>query len=173
MNGAVHVVCNILRVVVSSAAEAELGGLFYNCKEVMALRTVLSELGHEQPPTPIATDNSTAAGIANDTVKQKHSKAMDMRFYWVRDRVKQKLILVYWRKGSTNRADYFTKNHPASHHKAMRPVYLHEASFAISYDEEVKVVVDYYAMNCEEHTWHLFLFYAAGENDGQGSTTKA
>jgi Reverse transcriptase (RNA-dependent DNA polymerase) len=69
INGAVQVVCNILRVVVSSAAEAELAGLFYNAKETIALRTTLEELGHEQPPTPIVTDNSTAAGIANDTVK--------------------------------------------------------------------------------------------------------
>jgi Reverse transcriptase (RNA-dependent DNA polymerase) len=164
MNGAICVVCNILRVVVSSASEAELGGLFHNAKEVMALRTVLEELGHAQPPTPIATDNSVAAGIANDTVKQKHSKAMDMRFYWTKDRVKQKKLLVYWRKGSANRADYFTKNHPASHHKAMRPMYIHEASMAMSYDDEVKAVVDYYTMNCDEHNWHLFLFYAVGKN---------
>ena len=50
---------------------------------------------------------------------------MDMRYYWVRDRVRQGQFLVYWKKGSLNRADYFTKHHPASHHMLMRPHYLH------------------------------------------------
>jgi hypothetical protein len=36
----------------------------------------LEELGHLQPTTPLKTDNTTANGIANDTVKQKRSKAM-------------------------------------------------------------------------------------------------
>ena len=88
-NAPVHVVCTILRTVVSSAAEAELAALFYNCKEASSIRITLEELGHPQPATPIRTDNTTAAGIANDTVKQKRSKAIDMRFYWVRDRVRQ------------------------------------------------------------------------------------
>jgi hypothetical protein len=125
-NGAIHVPCHIMREVLSSAAEAELGALFHNGKEACPLRACLIELGHPQPPTPIQTDNSTAAGIANDSVKQKRSKAMDMRFYWIRDRVRQGQFLVYWRKGSSNRADYFTKHHPASHHKAIRSSYLHE-----------------------------------------------
>ena len=88
-NGAIHIVCSILRTVVSSAAEAELAALFYNCKEACAIRTTLEELGHQQPATPVRTDNTTASGIANDTVKQKRSKAIDMRYYWVRDRTKQ------------------------------------------------------------------------------------
>ena len=107
-NGALFVHCQILKEVLSSAAEAELAALFHNSKEAYAIRNVLTELGHSQPPTPIITDNSTASGIVNDTMKQKRSKAMDMRFYWVRDRVRQGQFIVYWKKGSLNRADYFT-----------------------------------------------------------------
>jgi hypothetical protein len=70
-----------MKAVVSSAAEAELGALFYNGKEAAWLRTTLINMGHAQPPTPIQTDNSCAAGIANGTVKQRRSKAIDMRFY--------------------------------------------------------------------------------------------
>jgi hypothetical protein len=80
-NGAVHVLCQIMCKVLSSAAEAELGALFHNGKEACPLRIALSDMGHPQPATPIATDNSTATGIANDTIKQKQSKAIDMRFY--------------------------------------------------------------------------------------------
>ena len=125
-NGAVHILCQIMREVVSSAAEAELGALFHNGKDACPIRIALEEMGHPQGPTPIITDNSTASGIANDTVKQKRSKAIDMRFYWIRDRVRQGQFQIFWRKGKFNRADYFTKHHPASHHQAIRSVYLYD-----------------------------------------------
>ena len=124
-NGAVHVLCHIMREVLSSAAEAELGALFHNGKEVCPLRIALEEMGHPQSATPMATDNNTASGIATDTVKQKRSKAIDMRFYWIRDRVRQGQFKIYWSKGTTNRADYFSKHHPASHHQAIRSTYLY------------------------------------------------
>jgi hypothetical protein len=54
-------------------------------------------------------------------------KAIDMRFYWIRDCVRQGQFQVYWGKGSHNKADYFTKHHPASHHKAIRSTYLHSS----------------------------------------------
>jgi hypothetical protein len=126
MNGAIVVPCKVMREVLSSASEAELAALFYNGKEGAPLRITLDELGHPQPPTPMVTDNSTASGIANESVKQKRSNAMDMRFYWIRDRVRQNQYHVYWRRGSTNRADYFSKHHHPKHHVAMRPAYLLE-----------------------------------------------
>ena len=76
INGFVHVVSNILKCVVASAAEAELGGLFHNCKEATVLRLTLEELGHPQPPTPVHCDNTTATGIANDTVKKHRSRSI-------------------------------------------------------------------------------------------------
>jgi hypothetical protein len=128
LNGAINVPCKILREVLSSAAEAELGGLFHNGKEAVPERITLEELGHPQPATPMVTDNSTATGIANDSMKQKRSKAMDMRFYWIRDRVRQGQFIVYWKRGTTNQADYFTKHHPAKHHIQQRPNYLQRPS---------------------------------------------
>jgi hypothetical protein len=129
-NGAILTPCHILRAVVSSAAEAELGGLFYNGKEACPIRITLEELGHPQPPTVLVTDNSTATGIVNDTVKQKRSKAINMRFYWTRDRVRQGMFHVIWRKGKLNKADYFTKHHPAKHHQQIRSVYIHNPADA-------------------------------------------
>jgi hypothetical protein len=81
INGAIDVLCNIMREVLSSASEAELAGVFRNAKAACPINATLEELGHPQPPTVIVTDNTTAAGIANDSVKQKRSKAIDMRFY--------------------------------------------------------------------------------------------
>jgi hypothetical protein len=48
----------------------------------------------------MVTDNSTAMGIANDSINQKCSKAMDMRFYWIRDRVRQGQFIIHWRRGA-------------------------------------------------------------------------
>ena len=125
-NGAVHVVATIIKNVMASAAEAELGALFINAKEGTILRTTLEEMGHPQlDPTPIQTDNSTAYKIANGTCKQQRSKAMDMRFYWIRDRITQKQFRVYWKPGTDNYADYFTKHHAPIHHTRVRPKYLY------------------------------------------------
>jgi hypothetical protein len=50
---------------------------------------------------------------------------MDMRFYWIKDRVKQGQFNVYWGPGFQNLADYFTKHHSPAHHKRMRDIYIH------------------------------------------------
>ena len=123
-NGPVHTTASILKNVVSSASEAEYGGIFMNAKAALPLRQALLDLGHAQPPTPIQTDNDTATGLANETIKQKHSKTVDMRFHWVRDRIGQKQFQVYWRPGTTNKADYFSKHHAPGHHQAVRSDYL-------------------------------------------------
>jgi hypothetical protein len=70
-NGPIHTVCHKLRDVTASAAEAEVGGLFVNSQDAVPIRTTLEELNHPQPPTPIKIDNSTASGIANNTLKQR------------------------------------------------------------------------------------------------------
>jgi hypothetical protein len=94
-NGALLEKVEIIKHVMSSTAEAETGALFINGKEAIPLRQTLIELNHPQPPTPIQTDNSTATGIVNKTVKQQRSKAMDMRFYWVQDQIDQQQLKVY------------------------------------------------------------------------------
>ena len=51
-NGSIHNVAQIIKAVMSSAAEAELGGLFINAREAVYIRNILAEMGHLQPPTP-------------------------------------------------------------------------------------------------------------------------
>jgi hypothetical protein len=74
-------------------------------------------MGHPQEATDLKTDNSTADGIINKTVKKKCSKAMYMHFYWIQDRVEQGKFDVGWAAGDTNMDDYFTKHHSPTHHK--------------------------------------------------------
>jgi hypothetical protein len=108
-----------LKHLVSSVAEAEFGALFVNAKEGTVKRTTLAEIGHNQDDTELKTDNTTADSIINNTVQQKLSKAMDMIFYWVKDRLEQDQFIVGWAPGDTNMGDCFTKHHSPAHHKFM------------------------------------------------------
>jgi hypothetical protein len=78
-----------LKHVVSSVAEAEYGALFVNAKTGTVTRETLKEMGHPHDATELKTDNTTTDGIANKTVLQKRSKAMDMRYYWIQHRIEQ------------------------------------------------------------------------------------
>jgi hypothetical protein len=127
-NGSILNVTTVIKNVVASAAESEVGLCFHNAQSGAPLRVALTELGHTQPPTPLRTDNSTAYGIVNETIKQKRSKAMDMRYHWLTDRVRQKQFDVYWRPGRENIGEYHTKHHSAQHHKDMRHLIFHQSN---------------------------------------------
>lgn len=83
------------------AAEANAGALFMNAQEAISIRQYIIEPGHPQPATPLKTDNSTAQGILTGTIKQKRSKAVDMRFYWLKDRTEQGQFDIYRQPGKT------------------------------------------------------------------------
>jgi hypothetical protein len=128
LNGSILNVASVMKNAIASAAESEVGACFQNAQSGAPLRVTLAELGHIQPPPPLRTDNSTAFGILSETIKQKRSKAMDMRYHWLTDRVRQKQFDVYWRPGRENLGDYHTKHHSAQLHKDMRGLILHQAN---------------------------------------------
>ena len=133
VNGAVDVLSAIIPTVVSAASEAELAALFLNGQSAIATRNTLADLGYPQPPTPLLTDNSTASGIANNTIRLKRSKSMDMRYHWVRERVQHGDFTVTWGPGGDNLADYFTKIHPPNHFRAMRSQFVTDSGHSASY----------------------------------------
>jgi hypothetical protein len=61
----------VIKNMVASAAESEVGVCFQNAQSGAPLRVTLTELGHKQPATPLRTDNYTVFGILNETIKQK------------------------------------------------------------------------------------------------------
>ena len=66
INGPIHIIAKIIKNVVSSAAEAEIAGVFTNAKEAVPIIQTLKEMGHPQQPVEIITDNSTASNILNN-----------------------------------------------------------------------------------------------------------
>jgi len=108
--GAVLNIAQLIKAVMSSAAEAELGALYINAREAVPQRQLLEEMGNPQPPTPMQTDNSTALGVVTSNI----------RFHWLRCREAQNQFRFFWRPGTTNLADYWTKHHCAAHHVEQR-----------------------------------------------------
>jgi hypothetical protein len=81
-NGAVSTILQIIKAVMSLAAEAKVGALFINCRKAEPARHVLKFLGHSQPPTPMQTDNMTALRVVNQNI-MKELKSMDMKYHWL------------------------------------------------------------------------------------------
>ena len=108
----------------TSAMEAELAAMYKNAQKIIVFRRTLIDMGHPQPPTVIRTDNRTACGILTGTMQQKRSKAIDMRYHWLKEKHNTDFDF-QWSQGNTNLANYTTKHHTASHHKRVRPIYLY------------------------------------------------
>jgi hypothetical protein len=51
---------------------------------------------------------------------------MEMRYFWVADKLAQDMYTISWHPGQENLADYQSKHHIGSHHLAVHPWYLHQ-----------------------------------------------
>ena len=123
-NGLVDAGSTIIPTVCGSTPETEYAAMYLTAKNAEPLRNTLAALGYPQERTPIITDNTIALGIATKTVKQNKSKAIDMRYHWLRDRSQRDHYHIIYEKGENNRADYFTKVHPAKHYTSIRNQYV-------------------------------------------------
>ena len=116
-NGAIYVLSRILKRVLASAAEVEIGATFTDTQEALPIHQMLRDMGHPQTATPMQVDNITAVGFANITLKQKPSKSIDMNYYWTQDHTDLQQFHIYWIPGKGNLGDYRTKHFSPAHHK--------------------------------------------------------
>eukprot|EP00957_Ditylum_brightwellii_P167299 12735591-Ditylum_brightwellii.AAC.1 len=61
--------CTKIRAVMASTEEAEVGALLIYCNVAVGVIVALEYTVHPQLPTPVITDNSTACGIVNNSMK--------------------------------------------------------------------------------------------------------
>ena len=132
-NGAILTLSSIIKHVMTSATEAELAALFYNCKTAVPLRVTLMEMGHEQPATPVTTDNAAAHGLLQKSMTPNAKKSMCMRFDWLKDPTVKRMFDYRWERGYKNRADYHSKKHSTKHYITERPN--HVVNMKISEEE--------------------------------------
>ena len=83
INKTVLAIAHIIKNVMSSAAEAEVSGLFICAKAMIPLRNTLIKMGWPQSPSPVQCDNSTVTGVTNKTMVKKMLKSMEMRLWWL------------------------------------------------------------------------------------------
>ena len=118
-NGAVLNIAQIINMVMTSAAEVEIGAMFINNWEAVPQRMTLVEMGHPQPRITMQMDKSAAHAVFTSNVQPIRTKAMDTKFHWLRCRDAQGQFRYYWRLRTANLGDYWTKHHPCAHHKIM------------------------------------------------------
>jgi hypothetical protein len=116
-NGPILTISTVYKNVLSSVMEAEVASTFVNAKEGVNVRNILNNIGHPQPRTPLLTENLTTFGILSGKMKQQRSKAIDMRFYSLKDREAQNQFIMFWAPGKLNLGDYFMKHHSPAHHQ--------------------------------------------------------
>jgi hypothetical protein len=119
-NGASSALSKVLDVVVSSACEGEYGTAYLIARNSVWMRAIGRALGYPQPCTTILVDNTCAIGLATDTLKTARTKAIYMRFHWLRDRVRQEQFNIIKVASADNIADFFTKALPVHEHLARR-----------------------------------------------------
>ena len=74
LNGAIFIMCGILKFVVASAAEAELAALFINAKEGKIIRMTLEEMGHKQHLHPCIAKALQPQGLKTKLLRNSYHK---------------------------------------------------------------------------------------------------
>jgi hypothetical protein len=98
------------KTVALSSTEAEYMALSDCSRQVVWVRTLLGELGYQLRPIPICGDNQGSIFIASNPVTEKRSKHIDIRYHYIREVIRRKIVEVYFIEGEENPADILTKN---------------------------------------------------------------
>jgi hypothetical protein len=96
--------------VAHSSTEAEYVALSDCSKQMIWIRSLLSELGYKLKPIPICGDNQGSIFMASNPVTEKRSKHVDIHWHAIRDFVHEKKIELFFIEGAVNPADMLTKN---------------------------------------------------------------
>jgi hypothetical protein len=123
-NAVIEVTTKIITTVCASTAEAEYVAVYSGMQTAESLRNALHDLGYAQGATVVTVDNMCAKGIAHKTVTMKRTKAILLRYHWVRERVELGHFKIVWAPSEDNLADTFTKPLPAYRLKERRPLYV-------------------------------------------------
>ena len=164
-NGPILNNTGILANVMAEASEAEAVALSTNMKDGVLHQTALKEMGWPQPPTHITVDKSTAAGLAQDTIKANKSRAMDRRPHWIQYHAQQQQFNVAGQLEPSIRLITLQNSMPHAsllHASCLPPHYPtnHHSSSASSQPE---------LQGCVE-TWTTIMSYSPGSRQKYWST---
>jgi hypothetical protein len=118
INAPFQVLAAVQKTISASVMEAEYIALFENGQNVIAACNTLLTIGYPKQTVTIFTDNACAVHMANDELKPRRTKALDMRYHWTRQQVRDGNLIIKWIQGADNLADFFTKALPVHLHLA-------------------------------------------------------
>ncbi|KAJ3014460.1 hypothetical protein NUW54_g1301 [Trametes sanguinea] len=98
------------KTVAHSSTEAEYMAISDCSRQVVWIRNLMSEIGYQLGPIPIAGDNQGSLFMGSNPVTESRSKHIDIRYHAIREYIENKQIEVFFVDGSNNPADLFTKN---------------------------------------------------------------
>lgn len=95
-------------IVAMSTTEAEYIAAADCCKELVYLKMLLEELGHESE-VELKVDNQSSIRLMKSDIINKRSKHIDIKYHFIRDCVQKKIVNVEYCQSDKNIADIFTK----------------------------------------------------------------
>ena len=112
--------CRIIRTVALSSQDAEFMALSDTSREVLYVQNLLLEIGflEEDTTLPIFGDNRGAISLANTPGCTQKSKHLDVRYFFVQQKVEEGRISVHWVVTTEQLADLLTK--ALAYHQHMR-----------------------------------------------------
>ena len=112
-------------VVCTSTTDAEYIAACYAAMETMHLRQLLKALGFEQSkPTPLFEDNEACIALAGDSVFRERTKHIDIRFHYLRERVRDRDIQMIKIASAQQLANSLTKAEGAILFQLHRQLYM-------------------------------------------------
>jgi hypothetical protein len=97
-------------VVAQSTAESEYIAMAHAAKELLWIRSFLSEVFHPlSEPFTLFSDNQSAIAMAKNDTLHNRTKHIPIRYHLIRHCVAHKKIAIYWVNTQSNCADLFTK----------------------------------------------------------------
>ncbi|GJU36330.1 retrovirus-related pol polyprotein from transposon TNT 1-94 [Tanacetum coccineum] len=95
-----------------SSAEAEYVALSASCAQVMWMRTQLQDYGFNYNKIPLYCDSQSAITISCNPVQHSHTKHIHTRYHFIKERVENGIIELYFVRTEYQLADMLLKAHP-------------------------------------------------------------
>nr|GEX30311.1 retrovirus-related Pol polyprotein from transposon TNT 1-94 [Tanacetum cinerariifolium] len=95
-----------------SSAEVEYVSLSACCAQVLWMRTQLTDYGFHFDKIPMYCDTKAAIAISCNPVQHSRTKHVDVRYYFIKEKVEKGIVKLFFVKTEYQLADLFTKALP-------------------------------------------------------------
>nr|GEU36157.1 copia protein [Tanacetum cinerariifolium] len=95
-----------------SSAEAEYVSLSACCAQVLWMRTQLADYGFHFDKIPMYCDSKTAISISCNTIQHSRTKHIDVRYHFIKEKVENVIVELFFVGTEYQLADLFTKALP-------------------------------------------------------------